>query len=66
MPLLCLSFLGGCSLPPLDKRHESQALTPEDAAATALGRGITPLAAAHPGKSGIHPWAMRMTLSPPG
>ncbi|WP_454675195.1 phospholipase D family protein [Achromobacter pestifer] len=57
MTALCLSFLSGCSLPPLDKRSESQALTPEQSATTPLGRGIAPLAAAHPGKSGIHPLA---------
>ncbi|EFF73520.1 phospholipase D domain protein [Achromobacter piechaudii ATCC 43553] len=70
MPALCLSFLGGCSLPPLDKRPESQALTPAESAATPLGRGIAPVAAAHPGKSGIHPlgdahdaFAARMMLA---
>ena len=70
MTALCLSFLSGCSLPPLDKRSESQALTPDQSAATPLGRGIAPLAAAHPGKSGIHPlsnaydaFAARMMLA---
>lgn len=57
MTVLCFSFLSGCSLPPLDKRTESQALTPEQSATTPLGRAIAPLAAAHPGKSGIHPLA---------
>ncbi|MGE8618047.1 MAG: phospholipase D family protein [Achromobacter spanius] len=70
MSLLCLSFLGGCALPPLDKRSESQALTPAESLATPLGRGIAPLADAHPGKSGIHPlsdahdaFAARMMLA---
>lgn len=57
MTALCLSFLSGCGLPSLDKRSESRALTPEASQDTALGRGIAPLAAAHPGKSGIHPLA---------
>ncbi|WMD20390.1 phospholipase D family protein [Achromobacter seleniivolatilans] len=57
MTTLCLSILSGCSLPPLGKRSESQALTPEQAASTPLGRSIAPLAAAHPGKSGIYPLA---------
>jgi putative cardiolipin synthase len=70
MSLLCLSFLGGCALPSLDKRSESQALTPDESLATPLGRGIAPKAAAHPGKSGIHPlsdahdaFAARMMLA---
>lgn len=70
MTALCLSFLSGCSLPPLDKRSESTALTPEQSADTPLGRGIAPVAAAHPGKSGIHPlpnaydaFAARMMLA---
>lgn len=57
MTALCFSLLSGCSLPPLDKRSTSQALTAEQTADTSLGRSIAPLAAAHPGKSGIHPLA---------
>jgi len=50
--LLCL--LGACgTLPPLEPRSQSHAYT--DTANTRLGRVITPLAAAHPGQSGIHP-----------
>ncbi|MFD4837532.1 phospholipase D family protein [Achromobacter sp. NPDC058515] len=69
MTALC-AFLTGCSLPSLDKRSVSHALTPEESLATPLGRGIAPLAAAHPGKSGIHPlsnahdaFAARMMLA---
>lgn len=69
MTLLC-SFLTGCSLPSLDQRSESHALTAEESLATPLGRAIAPLAAAHPGKSGIHPlpdaydaFAARMMLA---
>ncbi|MGE8615716.1 MAG: phospholipase D family protein [Achromobacter veterisilvae] len=70
MTSLCLSFLSGCSLPSLDKRSESRALTPEAAQHTPLGQAIAPMAAAHPGKSGIHPlpdaydaFAARMLLA---
>ena len=70
MTALCLSFLSGCGLPTLDKRSESRALTPEASQATPLGRAIAPMAAAHPGKSGIHPlpdaydaFAARMMLA---
>jgi len=70
MTALCLSFLSGCALPTLDKRSESRALTPEASQDTPLGRAIAPLAAAHPGKSGIHPlpdaydaFAARMMLA---
>ena len=57
LTVLCLGFLTGCSLPPLDHRNASQALTPEASRDTPLGRAIAPLAAEHPGKSGIHPLA---------
>jgi putative cardiolipin synthase len=40
-------------LPPLHGRVESRAFT--DTAQTMLGRAIAPLAAAHPGLSGVHP-----------
>ncbi|QVQ26518.1 phospholipase D family protein [Achromobacter deleyi] len=69
MTVLC-AFLTGCSLPALDQRSESHALTPEESLATPLGQAIAPLAAAHPGKSGIHPlpdahdaFAARMMLA---
>ena len=55
MTVLCLGILTGCSLPPLESRGASQALAPDVARDTALGRAIAPLAAQHPGKSGIHP-----------
>lgn len=57
MTVLCLGILTGCSLPPLESRSVSQALAPDAARDTALGRAIAPLAAQHPGKSGIHPLA---------
>ncbi|WP_156124339.1 phospholipase D family protein [Achromobacter sp. RTa] len=70
MTVLTLSFLSGCGLPSLGKRSESRALTPEESQETPLGRAIAPLAAAHPGKSGIHPlpdaydaFAARMMLA---
>ena len=45
--------LAGCvSLPPQDGRHESFALS--DTGATRLGAAVSPLVAAHPGKTGIH------------
>src|SRR5215467_5010858 len=44
----------GCTtLPPLESRHESGALT--DTASTSLGRAIRSDVAAHPGAAGIHP-----------
>ena len=50
--LLCL--LAACgTLPLLEQRSESHAYA--DTAGTRLGRVIAPLAAAHPGQSGIHP-----------
>ncbi|WP_430795483.1 phospholipase D family protein [Achromobacter spanius] len=51
---LLSALLAGCSLPSLDKRSVSHALTTEESSATPLGQAIAPLAAAHPGKSGIH------------
>lgn len=52
----CLSagLVGGCSaLPALENRRVSTAIF--DTGDTRLGRAISPLVAAHPGKSGIHP-----------
>ncbi|WGJ89636.1 phospholipase D family protein [Achromobacter mucicolens] len=53
MTILC-ALTSGCSLPSLDKRSVSQALPEDQAQTTPLGQAIAPLAAAHPGKSGIH------------
>jgi putative cardiolipin synthase len=54
-----VSLIMGCAgLPSLEGRTDTSALP--DTGATRLGRAITPLAAAHPGKSGIH------ALSVPG
>ncbi|NLD69459.1 MAG: phospholipase D family protein [Limnobacter sp.] len=53
---LFVALLGGCApLPSLENRTIST--VPRDTADTRLGRRIEPLAAAHPGKSGIHPLA---------
>lgn len=53
MTILC-ALTSGCSLPSLDKRSVSQALPDDQAQTTPLGQAIAPLAAANPGKSGIH------------
>jgi putative cardiolipin synthase len=51
---ILLWLVAGCAaLPPLEGRHESFALTGTQD--TRLGQATAPLAAAHPGKSGIHP-----------
>ena len=52
--LVALSFLvpGCATLPSLEGRSASFAIP--DTGDTRLGRGIAPLAAAHPGKTGIH------------
>ncbi|NYT63776.1 phospholipase D family protein [Alcaligenaceae bacterium] len=52
-----LLLAGCCSLPSLEHRSASQALANEVSMATPLGKAISPLAAAHPGKSGIAPLA---------
>lgn len=51
---LLAAALGGCALPSLDGRSHSSALPEADALTTRLGRALAPLAAAHPGHSGIH------------
>lgn len=48
-----IAVLSGCSLPALEERSESQAISPEVAAETELGRSLVPLAEANPGLSGI-------------
>lgn len=54
--VICLfvSVLAGCSLPSLEGRMASVALSEAEASDTALGRAITPLAQVHPEKSGIY------------
>jgi putative cardiolipin synthase len=53
LAVLGASLLAGCaSLPSLEGRGESHALT--DTSATRLGRAVAPDVAAHPGKAGIH------------
>jgi putative cardiolipin synthase len=52
--LLAGTLLLACgALPPLDNRPTSHAFT--DTAGTRLGKAIEPLAAAHPGTSGVYP-----------
>src|SRR5690554_1993741 len=54
VPFLCVNLLVGCaSLPPLDGRSISTALTDGEARDTPLGRALAPRVDAHPGKSGI-------------
>ncbi|APA71506.1 hypothetical protein YQ44_17420 [Janthinobacterium sp. 1_2014MBL_MicDiv] len=56
LPLLLSAFLAGCaSLPSLDGRIASTVIT--DTQHTRLGTAIAPLAAQHPGVSGIYPLA---------
>ncbi len=51
---LCAALIAGCgTLPSLENRSISNVLT--DTAETRLGRAISPLLNAHPGKSGIYP-----------
>ena len=51
---MAAATIGGCaSLPSLEGRTASTALA--DTADTRLGRAVTRLAAAHPGKSGVYP-----------
>ena len=54
--ILCLSILmlGGCTLPSLEGRSQSTALSVEQARDTTLGRSFAPQVQAHPGKSGIY------------
>jgi putative cardiolipin synthase len=64
-----LLLLAGCgSLPSLEARSVSTAFT--DTESTRIGRAVTPLAARHPGMSGVHPlldsldaFAARMLLA---
>lgn len=67
---MLVTLLGGCSLPSLDGRTDSQALGFEQARNTALGQLVNPLVEAHPGLGGIHPlsdareaFAARMLLA---
>ena len=56
LPLLLSAFLAGCAaLPSLEGRVASSVIT--DTADTQLGTAIAPLAAQHPGVSGIYPLA---------
>src|SRR5690554_2683741 len=51
---LMVGVLAGCSLPSLEERSTSQALSVEEARATTFGRLLAPQVQAHPGKSGIY------------
>ncbi|MEG2032634.1 MAG: phospholipase D-like domain-containing protein, partial [Janthinobacterium sp.] len=56
LPLLLSAVLAGCaSLPSLEGRTPSLAIT--DTAGTQLGVAVVPMAAQHPGVSGIYPLA---------
>lgn len=50
---LIITLTGGCSLPTIDNRTVSVALPTEETLDTPLGRAIAPLAAEHPGESGV-------------
>lgn len=52
---LLVSLLGGCALPSLEGRTDTQAIALEQARDTALGQLISPLVEVHPGFSGIYP-----------
>ena len=47
--------MGCTTLPSLEGRSTTTALSEEESQATVLGRAIAPLVAANPGKSGVHP-----------
>lgn len=51
--LAILLTISGCALPPMTDRNESRAIPADQAENTRLGRAITPLEQAHPGKSGV-------------
>lgn len=52
--LLMIGVLAGCSLPSLEGRSVSQALSVEEARSTFLGRALAPQVQAHPGLSGLY------------
>lgn len=52
--VFAMLVLAGCTLPPLEPRTQSHALTPEASRDTALGRALAPALAERPGLSGIH------------
>lgn len=49
----CIALLTGCSLPPLEPRTQSQAISLEEAQSTQLGTALAPLIHEHTGLSGI-------------
>lgn len=51
--LAILLTISGCALPPMTDRNESLAIPADQTTNTRLGNAITPLAEAHPGKSGV-------------
>ncbi|KAF0805932.1 phospholipase D [Alcanivorax xiamenensis] len=51
---MLLALTGCARLPSLDGRTDTVALPPEYARTSTMGKIVTPLAEAHPGKSGIH------------
>lgn len=55
--IACLVLLVGCSLPALEGRSVSSALTAEESGTTVLGRALAEQVAENPGLSGIYPLA---------
>ena len=54
LALALAALLAGCSLPPLEGRSESRALSAAEARETRLGRAVGDLAAPRPGLTGVH------------
>lgn len=52
--VVALALVSSASLPSLEGRTVTKALSAEQARATALGFAIQPLVAAHPDVSGLH------------
>ena len=69
LALAAAALVWGCaSLPPLGERAQTRAF--QDTGETMLGRAVSPLAAAHPGRTGVHAmpagtdaFAARVTLA---
>ncbi|WP_240733299.1 phospholipase D-like domain-containing protein [Kerstersia gyiorum] len=53
--IIAAGLVSSCGLPPLDNRSESQATMTQEGLDTRLGQSLAPLAAQHPGLSGVLP-----------
>ncbi|CAK7027900.1 MAG: Cardiolipin synthase C [Kerstersia gyiorum] len=53
--IIAAGLMSSCGLPPLDNRSESQATMTQEGLDTRLGQSLAPLAAQHPGLSGVLP-----------